>query len=78
MSESTDFDHLHLRRIIGDIAPLEYERGGLLCFTMKDGSRLSFGCGPTGRLNMIVIQHAPDVPPIVSERDNPLEAPDAE
>lgn len=62
----TDLEHL--RRIVSDIAPLEFERRGLLCFTMRDGSRLSFGCGDSGRLNMIVVQYAPDVPPIVAER----------
>ena len=62
MDELTDADHL--LRIIRDVIPIEYVNDGLLAFRCKDGTRLSFCCGESGRLNMVVIQHGPEVPPI--------------
>lgn len=62
MTELTDADHL--LRIVRDVIPIEHVNDGLLAFRCKDGTRLSFCCGEGGRLNMVVIQRGPDVPPI--------------
>jgi hypothetical protein len=34
----------------------------MLTMRFKDGTRLALCCGPSGRLNMVVIQHGPDTP----------------
>jgi hypothetical protein len=62
--QSPSADGEHLLRIVRDVIPIEDVNGGRLSFRCEDGTRLSFCCGPSGRLNMIVIQHGPDVPAI--------------
>lgn len=57
MSDETD-----LRRIIEPIVAVEHAEGGLLTLRFRDGTRLAFLCGPSGRLNGVVVQHGPDTP----------------
>jgi len=66
----TDFEHL--RRILGDIVSIEHadSDNGLLTTRFNDGTRLSFGCGENGRLNMVVIQHGPNVPELIALERN--------
>jgi hypothetical protein len=69
MAES-DYDAL--TRILGDVLKLEDNWAeGLIVTHFKDGTRLSFGCGEKGRLNMVAIQAPnPKVPNRLSqERD---------
>jgi hypothetical protein len=56
----SDFDDL--RRIIEPVVSVEHAGDGLLTLRFKDGTRLSFLCGHTGRLNGIVVQHGPTTP----------------
>jgi hypothetical protein len=62
----TDFEAL--RSIIGDVVKPEHEDAGLLTFRFNDGTRLSFLCSDSGRLNGVVIQHGPDTPELRVER----------
>ena len=55
-------DFADLRRIIEEVVPVEHVDDGLLTLRFKDGTRLSFLCGPTGRLNGVVVQHGPTTP----------------
>lgn len=56
MSET---DYEALKRILAPILNLDETLSEhLLTSTFQDGTRLSFGCGPSGQLNMIVIQGA--------------------
>ncbi len=56
----TNFEDL--RRIIEPIVPVERAADGLLTLRFKDGTRLAFLCGPSGRLNAVVVQHGPETP----------------
>ena len=56
----------HLLYIIRDIVPVEHADDGLIAFRFDNGTRLAFGCGPSGRLNFVSIQQGPDVPEIRS------------
>ena len=56
----TDFDDL--QRIIEPMIPVEHCADGLLTMRFEDGTRLSFLCGPTGRLNVVTVQHGPNTP----------------
>lgn len=51
-----------LRRIVGDIVPVEHCEDGMLTLRFEDGTRLAFCCNDVGRLNMVVIQHGKDTP----------------
>ena len=60
-------DANHLLYIIRDVIPVEHSKDGLLTFRFGNGTRLAFGCGPSGRLNFVSIQQGPDVPEIKSD-----------
>ncbi len=53
----SDFDDL--RRVLEPIVPVEHAEDGLLTLRFRDGTRLSFLCGPSGRLNVVTVQHGP-------------------
>lgn len=70
----TDTDLQILHRMLAPC--VSFEEGateGLLCVRFDDGTRLSLGCGPTGRLNMVVVQHGPETPEL---RSAPPELPE--
>ena len=58
---SAETDKEALARILGDVLTEDSEKhgatNGLLSYKFSDGVRLSFLCGPSGRLNGVAIQH---------------------
>ena len=64
-------DAAHLLYIIRDVIPVEHVKDGLITFRFDNGTRLAFGCGPSGRLNFVSIQQGPDVPEIKSHPKDP-------
>ncbi len=65
-AERKNFDVL--RNIISGVVPVEHAEDGLLTLRFDDGTRLSFLCGPTGRLNVVTVQHGPKTPELRLER----------
>ena len=57
---STETDREALARILGEVllpdASTHNDEKGLLSYLFEDGVRLSFLCGPYGRLNAVAIQ----------------------
>ena len=60
MSELSDFGAL--QAMLAPIVPIEHSADGLLTLRFRDGTRLSFLCGPSGRLNVVTVQHGPSTP----------------
>lgn len=56
-SKIVERDHGHLERIFGAVLKPSSKHGvnDLLSYQFDDGTRLSLLCGPTGRLNGVVI-----------------------
>jgi hypothetical protein len=68
-------DHDALRRILTGVVSFEEgTRNGLICSRFPDGTRLSFGCGEGGRLNMVVIQHGESTPELRQVRQQIVNA----
>ncbi len=60
MNELSDFGAL--QAMLVPIVPIEHCADGLLTLRFRDGTRVAFLCGPSGRLNGVTVQHGPSTP----------------
>ena len=74
--DQSESDAAALRRILGEIFPVEHVDPGMLTFRFADGTRMSYLTGPSGRLNGVVIQRD-DVPPLRLDAQQPPPRPQA-